>query len=444
MVTIGLSPSNPDAMRLLAFLFALCLAAPAAAAPHVDLVVVGPGDDVFTLYGHAGMLVRPDAATPLEQGTLYNFGITSFDRPNYVRDFLTGRVEFWGKPQAFPRNLERWQREDRTVVRHPLNLPPAQARWLAERLAYVTTPERRNFVYDTFRRNCATWLRDLVDEATGGAVYAAVGDAHTEHSYRDDVREAYAGQPVLLLMTEVVPGVELDRPRTLWERAYLPAHLAEALGRVTLNDAEGERPLLGEAEVLRTRAGPDPREGSPQRAQVFLVVLALVLAGMAVVIGRLGPRWRGAVLALYALGAGLVGTVLLVVGATSDWPDMQHNWLLLAVVPLDVCLLWPAARLIGWRRPAGTLARTWLGLRAATTLALVLVTPLFTELRGPLPPRLVALAGLALAWRCLGRPAARRRGRREPPPRAARPQPVGITDEAAIGPPRNVNARADT
>lgn len=428
-------------LALIALLF-FCSRAPAA--PSIDLVVVGAGDDVFTLYGHAGMLVREDATTPLERGTLYNFGITRFDRPNYVQDFLTGRIEFWGLPQNFARNLERWRREDRTVDRYPLALTESEATWLAARLAYVTAPERRNFVYDTFRRNCATRLRDLLDEATGGAVWAALGEDVMTHSYRGDVRQAYAGRPGLLLLTEVVPGVELDRPRTRWELAYRPAALADGLARVSVPGPAGPRSLLGAPERLHTRLGPDPLQGSPNKGRAFLFVLVGLLSAVAWVVARVGARLRGGVLALYALTALVVGLVLDVVGATTDWPDMQRNWLAVAVVPLDVFLLWPAARLLIWRRNARTLARVWLAMRAATTLALVLVTPLWDAVHGPLAPRLLALAGLAVAWRCLGRPPSRVPTPRRPPQgHPIHQAPIIITSSSDL-PPRNIGRRSES
>ena len=98
-----------------------------------------------------------------------------------------------------------------------------------------TTRERRDYIYDTFRENCATRLRDYLDTYTGGAVYAALAPIVTEHTFRDDVRRAYAGLVPLLLPTEVVPGVELDRPRSLWEQAYLPAALMDGLGMVLVS-----------------------------------------------------------------------------------------------------------------------------------------------------------------------------------------------------------------
>lgn len=386
-------------IRLLSLLLLLMpgVVAAAAPAPRVELVVVGPGDDVYTLYGHAAMLVIDDPTASIEAARVFNFGITDFTRPNYVVDFLTGRVKFWGKTTTWGRALGRWVKEDRTVVRYPLNLAPVQARRLVARMERDVRPEHREYVYDTFRENCATRLRDYLDEYTGGAVYAAIGEALTPRSYRHDVRHAYSRQPALLLLTEIVPGVDLDQPRTEWELAYRPEKLGEALGRVTL---AGGVPLLAEALVVNRRGAADPREGWPHRGQLFIgIVAALVLVG-AVFVRRLSARLRGVVLGVTALGSSVLAVTLVVVGLGSDWPDMQRNWLVLGFVPFDVGLLWTAGRLAITGGEPGPAARWYVLARLITTALLLGLTPIVPQIIGPLPPRALALSISFLYWRC--------------------------------------------
>ena len=370
---------------------------PSPAVPEISLVIVGPGEDVYSLYGHAALMVREPGKTA-DQAVVYNFGVTGFDQEGYVQLFLTGRVQFWGNARPYARLLEGWRRWDRTVVRYPLNLAPAAALGLAARVRHDVQPEHKHFIYDTFRANCATKLRDLLDTYTGGAVFAALGHADSGRTFREDVRVAYAGHPWLLLLTEVVPGVELDAQRTEWALGYLPAHLERGLLKVTLPDG---RPLLGDLIIDHSRAASDPRDGWPHIGQAILVFLAALLGVFAFFAPRLGPRPRGSLLALGALGTTLFSLLLLVVNGTTDWPDMQRNWLLLAVLPTDAFLVWPGVRLAIWRAEPGQLARRYLFFRLGLAGGLVVLTPL--ALAGPWPPRLVALVGLFAALRLLGK-----------------------------------------
>lgn len=383
---------------LAALAIALFAGAPAEAPPpRIELAVVGPGDAIWSLYGHAGLVVRRPKQK-LRKATIYNFGITDWNKPNYVREFLTGRVQFWGGTANFGENLDRWKREDRTVHLYPVQLPSHARRALQTRLDRDVSAAHKHYLYDTFRDNCATRLRDYLDTYSGGAVYAATGVEPTAVSYRDDVRQAYSGWVSLLLLTELVPGISLDAPRTAWELAYRPVFLGEALKSVSLADG---RALLGPPRTLNTRAGPDPIGGWTDSAQAIIAGVAALLMFLAWLAPARGPRTRGVMLAVFAGGSAFLGTLLVVVAFGTDWPDMKENWLALAFVPVDALLLWSALRLLVGGGAAGGWARGWVHLRVATTGLLVLTT-LVGITAGPLPPRLLALAGVMLALRCLG------------------------------------------
>ena len=112
---------------MLAGLAIALLAAPPQPPPTVHLAIVGPGDAVWSLYGHAAMVVGKPKQR-LRKARVYNFGITDWNRPNYVQDFLTGRVEFWGATAPFAKNLARWKREDRTIELFPVQLDAGATR----------------------------------------------------------------------------------------------------------------------------------------------------------------------------------------------------------------------------------------------------------------------------------------------------------------------------
>jgi len=394
---------------MLAGLAIALLAAPPQPPPTVHLAIVGPGDAVWSLYGHAAMVVGKPKQR-LRKARVYNFGITDWNRPNYVQDFLTGRVEFWGATAPFAKNLARWKREDRTIELFPVQLDAGARRRLVERMDRDTTDAHKHYVYDTFRDNCATRLRDYLDTYSGGAVYASAGTEPTTSSYRDDVRRAYSGWLGLQLLTELVPGVSLDAPRTPWELAYRPVALGEALQNVVLSSGGT---LLGDPVRLHTRKGPDPVGAWPHGAQAVIASAAALLLLLAWWIGARGPRARGVVLAVWAGGSAFLGTLLLVVAFGTAWPDMKENWLALAFLPMDALLWWSAIRLLGSGRRAGRWARGWVAFRLTTTGVLVAVAIVGVS-AGPLPPRLLALAGLALAWRCLGEPGGALAGQGEP------------------------------
>jgi hypothetical protein len=295
--------------------------------------------------------------------------------------------------------LRRWSKSDRTVTRYPVLLPPDALRALVARMERDTQPEHREFVYDTFRENCATRLRDYLDTYSRGAVHRATAGKPSGRAFRQDVRHAYGNWTGILLGSEIVPGVELDVPRDVWHMMYRPEALGDALRTVKLADG---RPLLGPGIIDHKRGGGDPLDGSPQHGQLIILIVALLFFVLGWFIHNRGPRVRGGTLAGMALLTTGLGILLLWVASMTDWPDMQRNPLIFAVVPLDLFVLWPALRLfIDDETGDAAIARWYLMARLAIGALLVILTPIIDALNGPIPPRVLAVSWVFVMWRCL-------------------------------------------
>ena len=226
--------------------------------PQIDLLIVGPGSHFYTIFGHLAVLVRPDPETPLEQGELFNFGVTNFNDSDYLWSFMAGTAIFWGHVKPFGRQMKKWNREDRTVTRYPLRLPPDKKRQLYKRFRHMTDPEHRMFRYDTFRANCATRVRDALDEVSGGALGQAWKMRATAETFRDRARYGYSQYPAFLLLLDWGAGRQIDSPRTAWQRAGEPAFFEEEIRELRTLDGS---PMFSTGLVEATRRGP-PAVGS--------------------------------------------------------------------------------------------------------------------------------------------------------------------------------------
>ncbi len=400
MVAVGPHSGKTGATRvpraLLTVLILLAaLVSPAFAKPRVELLVMGPGDSFYERYGHAALRVIDG---PGDADRVFNFGITNFKRPNYMADFLGGRVRFWGNVKTWDYTLARYKREDRTLRRLPLNLTDEQVARLVQKLDWMVLPENREYVYDTFRDNCATRIRDYLDEVTDGAVRQALFDVPSGRSFHDDVRVGFANLPELLLPLELVPGPEMDAPRTLWEMTYHPETLGAAMQRVPLPTG----PLVGPEVVEYTRQKPDPLAGWPHWGQALLWGLAAATAGLGWRLRRASARARAAWAFAWFVPTALFGALLVFVHFWSDWPDMRRNWLMAGFFVGDLWLVAPLWRM--WRRRAesgGSVVASYLKVRLALMAAITLLGLFVAPLHGNLPPRALALAGLFLGLACL-------------------------------------------
>ena len=370
--------------------------------PLVELIIVGPDEVAYSLFGHAAIRVLDDPDANPDDARVFNFGITNFKRPNYITDFIGGRVEFWGRIERWSTVLQRWRKDDRTVTRLPILLPDTALRQLVARMERDTQPEHRDFVYDTFRENCATRLRDYLDTYSQGAVHAATAGKPSGRAFRQDVRQAYSNVTAILLGSEFVAGVEMDKPRDVWHMMYRPETLGAALQTVEF----GGHPLLGPGIVEHTRGAADPIDGSPHHGQILLLVIAFLFGLLGWFINDRGGKARGAVLTGVTLLTTTFGLLFVWIAWMSDWPEMQRNPVVFAWVPLDVFLLWPAFQLFRHGETGDApVARTYLKVRMIVGLLLVALTPVLSLLEGPLAPRVLGVVLAWVAFRCLDEPA---------------------------------------
>src|SRR5690606_18888205 len=102
-------------------------------------------------YPHGG----PDLA--------YNFGTFRFDSPWLILDFLTGKFEYWLSVSSFDNTLRHYQEANRDVEEQLLALGNPTAWDVAEQLRTNALPENRFYLYDYYRDNCSTRVRDAIN-----------------------------------------------------------------------------------------------------------------------------------------------------------------------------------------------------------------------------------------------------------------------------------------
>lgn len=339
-------------------------------AAEVTLLTMGPGDDMFSRFGHAALCVT-DESSP--SGRCYNYGTADFTTPVPLSwSVLRGRAEFWVSVTPMPRVLRSYERWDRSVYVQPLPLDAASFEGLRGRLATDALPDNRRYVYDHLTDNCATRVRDHIDEASGGALRRVDDPPGTLRA----LVEAGLGEPSLQAASGVVLGRRLDRVPSSYEAMFLPDRLRAGV----------EQALGVPAVQVTSRRGP-VHSAPPGSGGLAAVAVGGGLGAVAGGLSAWGGR-RGRVAG--ALLLALPGLVLWGLAALSGVPELRLNEMCLWFVPLDLVLATARPRWV----------RAWLALRVVG-LALCVVLAGFGVLVQPHAVA-VAYAGLALAGAAWG------------------------------------------
>ncbi len=416
--------------RALLVLLAMCAFTKVAAAQEpgsqlrVFLLTMGQGDEVYERFGHNAIWIRDESA---QTDTAYNWGEFSFEQPHFIQNFLKGKMLYWMGGHPMDAMLYVYQTRQRTMWAQELNLTPAQKVAMQDFIRFNEQEANRFYIYDYYRDNCSTRVRDVLDRILGGSLKRTMEARRTQTTYRSHTRRLMfadidppgAGSPHaktnklinigLVTGMDLAMGPNIDEPLTAWTASFVPMELQSFVRSITVKGASGnDEPLvLNERVLVPTRRVPPP--DSPPQVLTWYVLAGVVIAGMLALFGSLRAKWSRVLFFTLAGGwtllIGLLGTIIAGLWAFTDHSVTYGNENLLQANPIALLLF---VALIGV-----ALGRAWgrkFALRTSLVMAglafvgfVIQVLPGVDQVNGNiialLLPAHVAIAWVLQKWR---------------------------------------------
>lgn len=351
---------------------------PTTPARETELILLSmaPGPEVWSVFGHNGLWVRE----PGRPDRIYNFGVVSTDHPGLLNRFMNATLDFRLGTRGEQSMREYYARQDRQVVAQRLSLPPGAARELIAYLAEEALPENRTYRYHWIDANCATRLRDALDQALDGQLAEQVVGM-SGVSPRHEVLRHLGGYLPLWFGWHFAVGSSADAELTRWRWLFLPENLYRTMGEVSVTWPDGRvTPLVSDTCVVMAGEHDWVGPAAPRRALgswLLGACLGLVALALGRARGRRPARW---LLSLGMMGFGLIAGALgigslylwLFSGYEGFWRNINllvANPFSLLLVPAAVGLLFERVR---WPRTARVVTSALAGL-GVLALALAVV-----------------------------------------------------------------------
>lgn len=330
-------------------------------AAEVSFLAADPSqDDVYTVYGHAGLRVRDEA-----QGLdlTFNYGIFNFSDGFLVR-YIQGKTDYMVMPMNTRDYLEEYMNRG-GVTEVVLATDSLQRADLWHRLLVNLEPANQVYRYNAFRDNCSTRPLQLYLESLAARYGVAPESIHwtldesakewrTPMTWRERITQLESRMPWLVVGTDLAMGPALDEPMTLQERCFIPSDAAAILSQLTLTF---RTPEVAEVKI---RPVTSSRYYEPS-AETMLRLTEAEHAGASLWDQLTNPRVLGGLLCLYGLFAlyrrvhrrtlpgaiewlmflasGLSGLLLCYISWFSEHPMVYPNWTILALTPLHLLLV---------------------------------------------------------------------------------------------------------
>lgn len=311
-------------------------------APVISILTMGPGDEAFFKFGHNAIRVRYPNTT---FDKVYNFGTFQFDSPTLILDFLTGKFRYWLSVQSFESTVRHYSLANRSVYEQVLGLAEYQAKTLADDLRTNALPENRYYLYDYYRDNCSTRIRDAINDNLNGALQDRFSDPG-QMTLRDHTLRATASSLWVYLGLDIAMGSYIDQPETRWGEMFLPEKLMQGLQSVVFSGPHGSIPLVKEKRTLVEAVNrPSILPKPPERTINFLQG-GFLLGGLFAFLGSEANhrrlRWArvslGVLSGVFGLVVGVLGTLFVLLWALTNHEVAFHNENILQCAPWALCL----------------------------------------------------------------------------------------------------------
>jgi len=338
----------------------------AIAAPRIGVATMQPGEIFWERFGHDAIVVDdPARGEPIS----YNFGFFDLEEPGFVWRFILGEMEYELVALPFAQDLVYYRDTGRGVSIQWLDLSETQATQLAAALAENAKPENARYRYDYFTNNCATRVRDALDETLGGLLQRQMQTRSHGNTYRSEAVRLAAPADWMWLGFDVLLGPFADQLRSRWEDSFVPMNLADNLRQA--RRADGEALVRSEQILLPHRIAPEPLP-APRRWWPWLLIGAGIACAF-YLLSRSDPR-RAAWAALpFWILCTLLGLLMLFVWGFTSHRAIWANHNLLLFNPACVLLLPGAIRLLRGRNPGRVFTTTLLVVLIGAALSLFLL-----------------------------------------------------------------------
>ena len=301
---------------------------------RVTILTCSPGPEVYELYGHTA--IRCQAP---ERGfdEVFNYGVFDMSKPFFAWHFVLGQTDYMVQPIPWRYFVKEYEERGSSITEQELNLTPAEARRLTNRLIENCLPENCEYRYSFLYKNCTTMVRDMVEGAINGRIQYP--DTLPHQTAREILHHYTAEHPWAQEGNDLLLGAEVDT--ILSERAamFIPENMMRAFDGAFICTPRGDmRPLVKQAPssspfggVSKSQPFESPKHSpkggagrglSPWQAMLIFGALCLLILLLEAWAKRV--FWLLDVLLLLLQGA--AGTLLTFMFLFSGHPAVDSNW----------------------------------------------------------------------------------------------------------------------
>jgi len=241
---------------------------------EVYLLTCDPGPESYTMYGHSALHLYDRAS-----GTdvVYNWGVFDFSTPNFNYKFAKGRLNYRLAAYSFNNFLNEYGPTNRSVYSQRIYMPDEELLKLKRLLNENLKPENIYYKYDFFRDNCATRIRDIIEEVYGDKLLYPEDEDNKKMTFRRRIDEFHKGVLWMDAGIDLLLGIPADEKCDFRESMFLPEYLMKNLSQAVVIDEDKRVMLLGPTEMIFKHERPVHDTGILKQPWFWLSVAFIII-----------------------------------------------------------------------------------------------------------------------------------------------------------------------
>jgi hypothetical protein len=300
---------------------------------QVSLLTCDPGDQLYSAFGHSAIRIWNKETN---QNWVYNYGTFDFNTPFFYLKFTQRTLDYMLSVTTYERFLMEYNYFQRNVREQVLDLSPEQIARLIEFLDNNYLPENRFYRYDFFYDNCATRIRDVMEQVLGEQLDWNEDLLAEKKTFRNLIDEYVYPLPWADFGIDLALGSVIDVEAAEREKQFLPDYMEAAFDRAVIIGDGPSRKLVKEKLDVLTFA---PRESKMDLHNPYVVwwIFALLVVVLTFVGFRKKRLYKGFDIGFFSV-LGLLGIVIVLLWFFTFHSQTKLNWNVLWALPTNLIL----------------------------------------------------------------------------------------------------------
>ncbi|MDP4827083.1 MAG: DUF4105 domain-containing protein [Flavobacteriales bacterium] len=297
---------------------------------YISILTCEPGEELYSVFGHNAIRIYE----PGQFDIVYNYGTFEFSDDFYMQ-FAQGKLNYKLSRSGFPDFNYEYLMTNRAVDEQILALDSLDKQRLFDLLEENYLPENRYYLYDFFYDNCATRIRDMLEEALGDRLQWHSKFPENEITFRDMIQRYLGNMHWGDFGIDLALGMPCDKLMTAEQNMFLPD---EVMFEADLATLDGHPLVLEKNELLLSQDDLKMPKGTnwPLIMSVivaFIALLDLLLFKLGKVKTLFIPR---TILFIF----GLLGVAVFLLWFATDHVTTKNNLNLIWASPLYLFFLY--------------------------------------------------------------------------------------------------------